>query len=152
MRRHRPVPTVLAVTALVIVLAGCVGPTITDDGYRSKTAGTLNDISSALATAKLTIGLELDGRLAFAVTDDLVSQAESDASSAQSSWQTRQPPSDAALSLHDRVEQPIQDAVSALEHLRIAVRQGDPTAIRSALRGLDAPAAAIDRARSAVTG
>ena len=42
-------------TALALALVGCAGPTVTDDGYRAKTAGTLQDISSALSTAKLTM-------------------------------------------------------------------------------------------------
>ena len=88
--------------ATLFILAGCVAPAVTDDGYRAKTAGTLDVVSSSLATAKLTVDLQLQGRTALALTDELVSQAESDASSAQASWLSRQPPSDAALALHDR--------------------------------------------------
>ncbi len=131
---------------------GCAGPTVTDGGYRAKTAGMLGDISSSLATAQLAVGLDLKGRMALALTDESVSQAESDASSSESSWETRQPPSDAMLALHDRISGPAQDAVSALRKLRIAVRRGDPDAIRTALDGLDEPAAVIDRLSRAVSG
>lgn len=135
-----------------VAAGGCAGPTVTDGGYRAKTAGMLRDISSSLATAKLAVGLDLKGRTALALTDESVSQAESDASSSESSWETRQPPSDAMLALHDRISGPVQDAVSALRKLRIAVRRGDSGAIRTALHGLDKPAADIDRLSQAVSG
>ena len=38
---------------VVVTAAGCAGPTVTDGGYRAKTACTLKDISSALATVTL---------------------------------------------------------------------------------------------------
>lgn len=128
------------------LLAGCVGPTVTDGGYRAKTSGALQDISSALATAKLTMSLERDGRMTLALTDTSVSEAESDASSAQSSWESRQPPTDAALKLHDDVEQPMQDAVSALQDLRIAARRNDQKGVAKALDDIDHASDEIDQA------
>lgn len=129
-----------------MALAGCVGPAVTDGGYRAKTAGALQNIASALATAKLTMQLERAGRMTFALTDTSISQAESDASSAQSSWETRQPPSPAALKIHDAVQQPMQDAVSALEDLRITYRNGDDKGIGDALGEVDKAGTAIDKA------
>ena len=70
-------------TAGRICAGGCAGPAVTCDGYRVKTAGTLNDISSALATATLAEHLEAQGRMTFALTDQSISEAESDAFSAQ---------------------------------------------------------------------
>jgi hypothetical protein len=131
--------------AMLFVVAGCVAPAVTDGGYRAKTAGTLDVVSSSLATAKLTVDLELQGRTAFALTDELVSQAESDASSAQTSWLSRQPPSDAALALHDRVKPVVQDAVEALQQLRIAVRRGDDDDIRRSWQALDHPIDEVHR-------
>jgi hypothetical protein len=135
----------IAVVA-VVALAGCAGPTVTDGGYRAKTAGALQDISSALATARLTMRLERGGRMTLALTDTSISQAESDAASAQSSWQTRQPPTSRALRLHDQVEQPMQDAGSALEDLRIAYRDGDAAGVTKALGEIDKAGSEIDKA------
>jgi hypothetical protein len=151
---RRDGPSALALCALLLsaVGAGCAGPTVTDGGYRAKTAGMCGDISSSLATAKLAVSLDLKGRMALALTDESVSQAESDASSSESSWESRQPPSDAMLALHDQISGPAQDAVSALQALRIAVRRGDFDAIRTALGGLDKPAAEIDRCSRVVSG
>lgn len=138
--------------ALVALVAGCVGPTVTDGGYRAKTSGALQDISSALATATLTMRLEHDGRTTLSLTDTSISQAESEASSAQSSWESRQPPSGAALELHDDVQQAMQDAVSALQDLRIAYRSGDQNGVREALDEIDKAGDDIDTAIGEASG
>ncbi|WP_297601289.1 hypothetical protein [Mycobacterium sp.] len=135
-----------AVVVLAVGLSGCAGPTITDGGYRAKTAGALRGIASSLATAKLAMQLERDHRMTLALTDTSISQAESDTASALGSWQTRQPPTSVALRLHDRVEQPMQDAGSALEDLRIAYRNSDSSGVDKALGELDKAAKEIDTA------
>jgi hypothetical protein len=142
-----------AVGALVAaVLAGCVGPTVTDAGYRNKVAGTAKQISSAIASARLGVRLDLDGRSAFALTDQTVSDAEADADSAATALASRQPPTDAALRLYQRATGPIQDAVDALRALRIAVRRGERGAIERALSALDGPARDMDELAKAATG
>jgi hypothetical protein len=141
----------LGLSATVLLVCGCVGPTVTDDGYRNKVVATARQISSALASAKLAVGLELDGKMALALTDQTVSDAESDADSAQAALESRQPPSDAALALHARANEPIQQAVDALQGLRIAVRRGQPSAIRDGWQGLDQPARAMDQLQQAVS-
>jgi hypothetical protein len=138
--------------AIVVVVSGCAGAAVTDGGYRAKTAGTLNDVASALATAKLVMRLDARGRTVLALTDQSVSEAESDAASAQSSWESRQPPSDASLKLHDQVEQPIQDAVSALEDLRIAQRRADRDAVTKALNEMDKANQEVARQIQAMSG
>lgn len=153
-QRSQPFRLLAAAVAIGAALAapGCAGPTVTDGGYRAKTAGALNDISSALATAKLVEQLDQQGRMAFALTDQSISEAESDASDTQSSWATRQPPSDEALKLHDTVEQPMQDAVSALTDLRIAERRDDAAGVADALRAIDKAQREIQEQIQAVSG
>ena len=138
--------------ALTVLLAGCVGPTVTDAGYRNKVGDTARQISSSIAAARLAVQLDLDGRMAFALTDQTVSDAESDADSAATALASRQPPTDSALKLYQRASRPIQDAVDALRALRIAVRRGDSAAIRAALAGLDAPQHGMDDLRTAASG
>jgi hypothetical protein len=135
-----------------VMVSGCAGPTTTDGGYRAKTAGALQDISTALATATLTMQLERNGRMTLALTETSISQAESDASSAQSSWATRQPPTAAALRLHDRVQQPMQDGVSALTELRIAYRNDDQAGIAKALAEMNRASKEIDQAIQEASG
>jgi hypothetical protein len=141
-----------AALAVVLLACGCAGPNTTDGGYRAKTTGAMRDISSALATVRLAEHLDAHGRMAFALTDESISEAESDASSAESSWESRQPPSHAALALHDKVEGPIQDAVSALTDLRIAERRADSAGVAEALGEVDKAAAEIDQQIQAVSG
>jgi hypothetical protein len=142
---------VVAPALTVLLLTGCVGPTVTDAGYRNKVADTAREISSSIASARLAVRLDLDGRMAFALTDQTVSDAESDADSAATALASRQPPTDSALRLYQRASRPIQDAVDALRTLRLAVRRGDPTAMRAALSGLDAPGHGMDDLRTAAT-
>jgi hypothetical protein len=149
-RAWRPALAVLVATLAAV--SGCVGPMVTDAGYRNKVAGTVRELSSALASAKLAVRLDLDGKMAFALTDQTVSDAESDADSAQASLESRQPPSEAALRLHDQVKEPIQQAVDTLEALRIAVRRGDSSQIRQAWTALDQPAHAMAELERVVSG
>jgi hypothetical protein len=141
----------LTVLAVLVALgsAACVGPTVTDAGYRNKVADTAKAVSSAIASARLGVQLDLAGRMAFALTDQTVSDAESDAESAASALASRQPPTDGALRLYRQANGPIQDAVDALRTLRIAVRRGEPGAIRSGLDGLDGPARRVDEVQKA---
>lgn len=145
-----------ALTVVVLAgclgLTGCVGPTVTDAGYRNKVADTAKEISSAIASAELAVRLEEDGKAAFALTDQTVSDAESDADSAASALASRQPPTDAALHLYQQSKGPIQDGVDALRALRIAVRRNDTGAIDRALSGLDGPGHELDQLRQAAQG
>jgi hypothetical protein len=142
----------VAVLLAAAATSGCVAPAVTEGGYHAKTTGTLKVVSSALATAKLAMTLDANGRDALALTDQTVSQAESDASSAQSSWRSRQPPADASLRLRDQVRGPIQDAVSALTDLRVAERRDDHAAIRRALAEVDAAIREVGAVTRAVSG
>jgi len=151
MTGRRCYPAIVAV-ALTVLLAGCVGPTVTDAGYRNKVGDTARQISSSIASARLAVQLDLDGRMAFALTDQTVSDAESDADSAATALASRQPPTDSALKLYQRASRPIQEAVDALRALRIAVRRGDTAPIRAALAGLDASQHGMDDLRTAATG
>ncbi len=149
-RRHgRQVLEPVVGVLLAVTLTACAGPTVTDAGYRNKVADTAKQISSAIASARLGVQLDLAGRMAFALTDQTVSDAESDAESAATTLASRQPPTDAALRLYRQASGPIEDAVEALGTLRIAVRRDEPGAVRSALSGLDGPARQVDEVQKA---
>ncbi len=124
----------------VLLLAGCVGPTLTASGYRHKVTDTVRTVGSAVASGTYAAQLDLDGRLALAVADTVVSNAEDDADSAQSALDSREPPDDRSLAFGDKARQSIQDAVDGLRELRIAVRRGDRAAIRKAIDDLAGPA------------
>src|SRR4051795_2030495 len=121
----RWLPGWLLGVAALLACAGCAGPAVTDDGYRDKAGDTVRTVRSSVASARLAGGLELAGRSGFEVTDTVVSGAESDASSAQDTLASRQPPDAASRTLYSRVEKALQDGVDGLRDLRIAVRDDD---------------------------
>jgi hypothetical protein len=135
-----------AAVALVAVLAGCAGPAVTDDGYRNKAGDTVQTVQSAVASAQLAGGLELAGRSGFAVTDAVVSGAESDASSAQDALASRQPPDAGSRQLYSKIQKALRDGVDGLRDLRIAVRDGDRDGMRGALKELGTAAGELAQA------
>ena len=126
-------------TVVALYAAGCATPVVTEAGYRHKVTSTAKEISSAIASAQLGVRLHLDGRMAFAWTDQTVSDAELDADSAASAFASRQPPNNTALHLYQQAEKPIQDGVDALRSMRIAVRRGGMDEVKQALSNLDGP-------------
>ncbi|MFD0744874.1 hypothetical protein ACFQ1L_25940 [Phytohabitans flavus] len=140
----------LAVLALVLVVtSGCVGPTLTAHGYRDRVVYTAGQLSSAIATTDLAGRLQLDHKAILALTNVVVSQAESDADDATTALFTRQPPTSDSLALYERVRQPFQDAVDALRAVRIAVRREDREALRAGLAGLAGPAQQVSEIQQA---
>jgi hypothetical protein len=137
-------PRRLALPLLALLLAGCVGPTVTAEGYRNKVRDTARTVAGAVASATYAAELDLGGRLTLAVADTVVSDAEEDAGSAQTALDSRQPPDAQAIALGQRARQPIQDAVDGLRELRIAVRRGDRAAIRKALDELAGPSRELE--------
>jgi hypothetical protein len=133
-------PRRVALPLLAFLLAGCVGPTVTSAGYRNKVTSTARTVGGAVASATYAAQLELRGRLALALADTVVSNAEEDASSAQSALDSRQPPDEQAIALGERARKPIQDAVDGLRGLRIAVRRGDRGGMERAVADLAGPA------------
>jgi hypothetical protein len=65
-------------------------------------------------------------------TADVISDAEDDASSAQQTFDTRQPPDDASNQLRDKADKTLQDVVSAITDARVAARDRDLTALKDA--------------------
>ena len=139
----------LTLALVCAAMSGCVGPTVTEDGYRNKVADTAQQLSSAITSADLAVRLHLDQKTIFALTDVTVSQAESDAESATTALFSRQPPTRDAVALYERVRQPFQDAVDALRAVRIAVRRDDREALRAGLAGLALPARDLDAIQQA---
>jgi hypothetical protein len=71
-----------------------------------------------------------------AFTDDIVSQADQDAGSLVSQYDSVQPPNAAMIALRNRADNVLQPAASSLADLRIAVRDGDHAGMRKALEEL----------------
>ena len=153
MRPRGQLATVLAGLAAGVGLSGCAGHgSVAAAGYRANVAQTAERISLAIASARMGVQLDLDGRMALAVTDQTVSHAAASADSAASALAGREPAGEAETTLRRQATASIQDAVAALRALREAVGRGDRGGIGRALSGLDGPAGEVDELRRVAAG
>jgi hypothetical protein len=116
------VPVVVA----ALMLAGCVGPATTDAAYSGKAIHAAGAAESAVQTAVLTARGQLAGRILNAYGDTVIGNVEEDMSSVQNSFDSIQPPDDAASDkLRDTLDTMLSSAASDLGDLRIAARRDD---------------------------
>lgn len=126
-----------ALTVIVAVtLTSCASPAQSYRTYRHDTAYAAEEIASAIETARLAASQSTHHRTTLAVTATSVTDAETDATSAQQTWEGQQPQDQYSLRLHQRVSTRIDAAVRHLRDLRIAVRNDDRQAVRVHSRAL----------------
>lgn len=143
-RRRRPVVVVLAMAGMLTV-GGCVGPTPTYSAYQGKAQQTAQAMIGIVASARLTAESLLRGDVTYAFADQTISRAEQNASSVRLAFDSRQPPDSRSDRLRGQVDAPLNDAVTALTDLRIAVRRADTDGIRAAVTALDGPLRAFQQ-------
>jgi hypothetical protein len=119
-----------------VLLGGCVSPAIDEAGYRGKVGHSVNSMLGILGTARLAGQLDLRGKLTEAARDTVVSDAENDASSVLTSFQTVQPPDEAMIKLYNQADKVLQQAAGDISDLRIAQRAGNHSATMQALSSL----------------
>ena len=141
----RPVRKVPASVLLATILAGCAEPASSYADYRNKAANSVKKMIGVVASGKLAAELDLQNKMLATLTDTVVTNAENDASSVQSSFDTRQPPDARSIRLKNVVDTPLQNATSQLTDLRIAVRRADQQAMQSALDDLAKTTAALSK-------
>jgi hypothetical protein len=134
---HRLIIGASAAILIAVLSAGCAGPTRTADDYRHKAAQTAREVGSALASGRLAAQQLLIGNATKAYADTIISEAEQDARSAQTSFETRQPPDASSRDLMKSVTDPVDQAASLLTDLRIAVRADDHDATDSLQHEVD---------------
>lgn len=122
---------------LAAVLVACAAPTLSYSTYRYEVAETARQVSSALGSARIAAMLDLRGGMALSVTDTVVSDAESDADSAQETFETRQPPDNRSELLHQRASTAVSNAVDEVRALRIAVGANQTGRMRSLVTSLN---------------
>jgi hypothetical protein len=127
----RAVP-VLAGLCAALVAASCASPSPSYPDYLGKVQQTATAMISAVATGQLAAGQLLAGRSTGTFTDAVVTDAEKDADSVQTTLDSRQPPDTRSIALKDQADQAVQSAVTGLTDLRIAVRRNDIHGIRRA--------------------
>jgi alkanesulfonate monooxygenase SsuD/methylene tetrahydromethanopterin reductase-like flavin-dependent oxidoreductase (luciferase family) len=114
---------VLALMLLVSVTA-CVGPARTDADFELKAGNTAKAVGSALTTARLAADAAGRGKATANYVSVILGEAEDDASAAQATFESYQPPSAAADKLRNDVDSTLSDAIDGLTALRITARRG----------------------------
>ncbi len=130
--------------AAAVVCAGCAGPSDSAGDYRGMARHTAKDLAGVIASARLAGRQFLDGRLPETYADYVISRAESNASSIQTTFDSRQPPDQASDDLRSKVDDPLQAATGDLTDLRVALRDGDHGKIRKTVDELAKPLKALN--------
>ena len=127
------------VTAALLAALGsasCAGPSRTTDDFHHKASSTARATTSAVETALL-VQQSFDRRRLFgSYAAVVISEAEDDASSAQNTFDSVQPPAGDNQDLRSALDEVLDAVGSDLSDLRIAVRRGDRAAARTAAAGL----------------
>lgn len=114
-----------AVAALLILsTAACVGPSRTDGDFELKAGNTAKAVASALGTARLAADAAGDGKATANYVSVILGEAEEDASAAQATFDSYQPPSAAADKLRSDVDRTLAYAIDGLTAMRITARRG----------------------------
>jgi hypothetical protein len=114
----------LGVALLAVLTAGCVGPSRSDADFELKAGNTAKAVRSALEAALLAADGAGSGKLSSNYVSVVLGEAEADASAAQATFDSYQPPSAASDKLRGDVDDLVSDAVDGLVALRITARRG----------------------------
>jgi alkanesulfonate monooxygenase SsuD/methylene tetrahydromethanopterin reductase-like flavin-dependent oxidoreductase (luciferase family) len=110
--------------AVVALTAGCVGPTRSDGDFEKKAGNTAKAVASALATARLAADGAGHAKETSNYLSVVLGEAEEDASAAQATFDSYQPPSSDADKLRSDLDTLLSDAIDGLTALRITARRG----------------------------
>ena len=133
-------------TTCSILLSGCfLSPAVNSGDYRNKAGNSARAMVSVVQSATYAVTLDLEGKSTGALTNNLVSDAEMDAGSIITAFDSRQPPNRESIKLMQSLDDPLQEASTELTALRIAVREGDRSGMSHAVRALQKPLRAFSR-------
>ncbi|MGC0337888.1 hypothetical protein [Streptomyces sp. SLBN-8D4] len=139
--------TACGVGALIAVtlMAGCAGSSRTDEDYLSKAANTAEAAASAVNTALIGVHAAGRGNVTGPYISTLLGEAESDLLACQDTFESRQPPSEKADAVRERLGKVLDEAADALADLRIAARRGQVRDLPEEARALPGVAERLDR-------
>lgn len=123
----------IAVLLAVVTLSACVSPALNDDGYRGKVVQSAKKMVGIIGAGQLAAELDLQGKMISTITDQVVSQAEQDAQSVLTAFDSVQPPTQASVDLRTKADNILQPAASQLADLRVAQRRNDDGAMQETL-------------------
>ena len=131
--------------AVLLLLAACAGPTVTDSAMVSQAERSAGSMVSEVRTARLAAQTQLDGHAWWRYTDVVVTDAETTAGTIEDTLGSRQPPLTTVEPTYRKTVEQLSDAADLVTDLRIAVRRHDEAAIRDLLPRLDAAADRLER-------
>jgi hypothetical protein len=132
------------VLALTLTTA-CVGPSRTDGDFELKAASTAKAVASALATARLVADAAGDGKATGNLASVTIGEAEADASAAEATFASYQPPSARSDVLRTDLEELLGQAVDGITTLRITVRRGQLDRLPAISQQLQPVATALEQ-------
>jgi hypothetical protein len=107
------------------LVTGCVGPSRTDTDFRHKAANTAETVSGIIGTVQVALAALARNGVPAPYLSVTIAEADDDASAVVDTFDSVQPPSEQADDLRSKLDDVLQQAVSTLDDLRIAVRRGE---------------------------
>lgn len=132
--------TAAAGVLLAFLLTGCAGPTIRDEAVYNQSEKSATAMVSELRTVLVATTAQLDDRTWWRFADVVVTDAETSATSIESTFTSRQPPSLSSNRIYEDTSTALSDAAELITEMRVALRQKD-TATMEQLRPKIAKAA-----------
>jgi len=115
---------------MAVVLTGCAGPTIRDQAVYNQAEKSATAMISELRTVLVATKAQLDSRTWWRYADVVVTGAETSATSIQSTFSSRQPPSRSSNSIYQDTSTALSDAADLITQMRVALRQHDTATMR----------------------
>lgn len=134
----------LPAVAIVLALAGCVGPAPTTDQYEGKAAHTAADALAQLETARLAV--QNARGMPASYLETVLVDAEEAFDSIENTFDSIEPPDDpVADRLRSDLDDLLSDGSDGIAELRILARRGDAAALASTAQDLGKTATGLDR-------
>ncbi|MBW8486857.1 hypothetical protein [Actinomadura parmotrematis] len=149
--RVRRAGTAVVAAAVLAASGGCASSSRSDGDWRRKTAETAEAAASAVRTAEIGVRAAKGGKATGPYLSVLFNDADKDLNEVQSGYLSRQPPSVGADNLRARVSDLLDEAVDALDALRIAVRRGQIGKLAEIGKGLPALAGQLEAVQEDLT-
>jgi hypothetical protein len=140
-------PARVAAGLLVVAATGCfqpVGPARTFHDYELKAESTAKSARSSVETARLAVRIATRGRAFPPYVSVLLSEAETDASNSQGTFEGIQPPDQRAARLRDRLTTLLDETGDVLSTLRITARRAELQQLRGEAKRLPALSKRLD--------
>jgi len=110
---------------LVAVLTGCAGPTIRDEAVYNQSEKSATAMISELQTVLVATDTQLAEKSWWRFADVVITDAETSATSIQSTFTSRQPPSASSNPIYEDTSTALSDAADLITQMRVALRQKD---------------------------